>query len=76
MQNKKLLKISIILLAIGFVCIIVPAILMMTGFKNEPEGEHILLSIMLGVGVGLLISVGIYEFCSRQKIKNLKKAGK
>jgi hypothetical protein len=63
MKNKKLFKISVVLLAIGFVCLVVPAVLMMTGFNKEPEGEHIVLSILLGLGTGLLIAASIYSFC-------------
>ncbi|MDR0674659.1 MAG: hypothetical protein LBF36_00080 [Mycoplasmataceae bacterium] len=76
MKNKKIFKISIILLIVGFVCLIVPSIMMMTGFKQQPEGEHILLSILLGIGAGLLISVGVYQFSSERKIKKTERIGK
>jgi nitrate reductase gamma subunit len=76
MKNKKMFKISIILLIVGFVCLIVPAIIMMTEFKNEPEGEHILLSILLGIGTGLLIATSVFSFCSERKNKKLTRADK
>ncbi|MDR3330137.1 MAG: hypothetical protein LBS76_02545 [Mycoplasmataceae bacterium] len=62
---------QITLAIIGVVLILIASIIMMCDFKNESDGVHVILGIILGLGSGVLIS-DIVFLLKKKSIKEKK----
>jgi NADH:ubiquinone oxidoreductase subunit 6 (subunit J) len=69
MDKKKLFKNSIILSVIGMIAMLIASIIMMSDWKRESAGEHVILGVILGLGFGLLVSVIILQWSEKSRFK-------